>query len=361
MKKRIVIVDDSSLARTILREVIEAEGDLEIVGEAQNGYEAVGLVDALKPDLVTMDIDMPGASGIDTIGWIMEKTPTPILVITSEELGGQSSVGFQAIQRGAMDFMPKPSISDPAAVANLRAQVRKLSEVPAFVHVPAEDDGPPPETAVSRATGVVVIASGVGGPRALSRVLRRLPADFPCPIAIAQHMPPRFAVAFARYLETIAPLRARVVGEEPVALGPGIFVCDSTTHLVVRSARELVAVSAHKDFPNKPSADLLFGSAADHFGGAVIALVLSGAGSDGARGLALVSEAGGTCVVERPETAIPAEMPKAALAACPGARVLPVELVAGLVASAVTDASAKTTAPPADSSNRLDAEGLADA
>ncbi len=352
-KKRVVIVDDSSLARTILREIIQADGDIEVVGEAQNGYEAVGLVDALKPDLVTMDIDMPGPSGIDTIGWIMEKAPTPILVITSEQLGGHSSLGFQAIQRGAMDFMPKPSISDEQAVAHLRRQVRTLSELPAFVHVSADDGEPAPATRVARATGIVAIASGVGGPRALSRVLRRLPRDFPCPVAIAQHMPPRFAVAFARYLESITPLPVRVVGEQPTPIAPGVFVCDSTSHLVVKSASDLVTVAAHKDYPSKPSADLLFGSSADHFGGSVIAVVLSGVGSDGSRGLGRVIDAGGLAVVERPETAIPADMPKAASRAWPDARTMPVELIGDLLSSVVTDASAKTTAPPADSSDRL--------
>lgn len=352
-KTRVVVVDDSSLSRAILREVLQADGDIEVIGEAENGYDAVGVVDALTPDVVTMDIDMPGPSGLDTIGWIMEKAPVPILVVTGERLGDGSALGFHAIERGAADFASKPSIEDRPALARLRAQVRAiagLAVVPRNAAAALVEDAQRIVTAMKPRDGIDVVGfcSGIGGHRTLMRILRRLP-PLPCAIVVAQHMAPRFGAAFARYLQRMTPLTVRLATPTPSPLARGaIWVCDASSHLVCPRRGEIVAVEASPDGGYRPSGTRLLASLASTFGRAAIGVVCAGSGDDAAEGLRALKEAGGLAIVESPETAVPADMPRAAVAALAGGavdRVLPAELIADYLASAFADPNKSTTPP----------------
>lgn len=349
-KTRVVVVDDSSLSRAILREVLQADGDIEVVGEAENGYEAVGVVDALGPDVVTMDIDMPGPSGLDTIGWIIEKSPLPILVVTGERLGDGSALGFHAIERGAADFAAKPSIDDDAALVRLRAQVRAIAGLavgPRNAAPALLEDAQRIVAAMRPREGVDVLgfSSGIGGHRTLMRILRRLP-PLPCAIVVSQHMAPRFGVAFARYLQRMTPLRVQLASTEPMPLTHGsLWVCDARAHLVCPKRGEIVALEAPPDAGYRPSGTRLFESLARTYGRGAIGVLCAGSGDDGASGLRAMRDAGALTVVESPETAVPADMPRAAVAAEAAARTLPAELIADYLASAFADPN-KSTAPP---------------
>lgn len=355
-KKRVVMVDDSVLARAILREILEGEDDMEVVGEAQNAYDAIGVVDALKPDLVTMDIDMPGPSGLDAIEWLMQKCPVPILVITSERLGGPSALGFQAIQRGALDFSPKPAVTDTEATVRLRNLARTLARVP----IQARPTQPPPMDLATRLTErapaspeslvsnaeVVAIAAGIGGPRALSEVIKRLPKDFPSSILIVQHMPPRFADGFARFLRGLTAIPVSIVakGSQPIVPGE-IYVCDGSIQPRVPKRGELIGDPSST---GKTSADILLTDLSASYGSRAIGVVMSGSGDDGASGLLAMRAAGCLTIAERVETAIPAEMPRAAMKRDAVVRPLSAELIADYLLGTLTVRSAKTTAPPSE-------------
>lgn len=352
-KTRVVIVDDSALSRAILREILEADGDIEVVGEAQNGYEGVSVVDALVPDVVTMDIDMPGPSGLDTIGFIMQKRPLPILVVTGERLGDGSALGFHAIERGAVDFTSKPSITDAAAVKRLRAQVRAIAGMRVVPPSPDDDataeGAPVPDAPPRDGVEVVGFVAGIGGHRSLMRILRRLPRDFPCAAAVVQHMAPRFGPAFARYLQQMTALRVRLVGRTPMRAQPGeLYVCDASSHLVCLKRGEMIASEDPPLRGYRPSATLLLGSLAETYGAAAAGVMCAGSGDDGADGLRRLKQTGALTVVESVHTAEPPEMPRAATDAGAVERALPIELIADFLVGSLTDRGNKTTAPPSN-------------
>jgi two-component system, chemotaxis family, protein-glutamate methylesterase/glutaminase len=347
---RAVIVDDSPIARAAIRAMLESEGTVEVVGEAENGYEAVSVVDAARPDVVTMDIDMPGPSGLDVIVWIMEKCPVPILVVTGERLGAGSDVGFQAVQRGAVDFMNKPSMADPVASERLRNRVLALARMPAFVASDSPRDSATSETVMPPSMAIrpqiVAIASGLGGTRSIAALLQRLPRDLPFALAIAQHVPPEFGRAFAKYVGSLADRSVLVVGEKSHRFEPGeILLPEPDRHLICTTRGAVASSDAPPVDGVRPSGDLLLKSIAEAHGSSCIGLVLAGAGRDGSQGLARMRELGATTVVESTRTATPNEMPTAAVAACAGVREVTIELIADfLIASA--GSKNRTTAPP---------------
>lgn len=350
-RTRVVIVDDSALSRAILRKILEADGDIEVVGEGTNGLEAIPRIQEFKPDLVTMDIDMPGANGLETIQRVMQTCPVPILVITSERLGPESDIGFRAIQLGALDFMAKPPITDAASTEALRMQVRTLSKVPVFRHalqdpistsLDAFDVEP-----LQRHRSVIAIASGTGGPKALAAILRYLPPNFGCPILVVQHHPDRFSRAFAKFLQSMTSLRVRIVDGLPHEFGPGeVVLCGTDAHLMV-PRRGVAAASAEPPVcGHRPSATVLLESVAEVYGTSAIGLVLSGTGEDGLAGIAALRRAGALTLAESTSSAVIGDLPSAAVAAGSIVKSMPYELLADYLIANVSTNGAKTTAPP---------------
>lgn len=343
---RVVTVDDSSISRMILTRVLEAEGDIKVVGEASNGFDAVPRIEQHKPDLVTMDIDMPGPNGLETIQRIMSTCPVPILVVTGERLGPESSVGFQAIEFGALDFMAKPSIADPESMERLRAQVRALATVPVFLYtekpderVPSLPDAPP--------FSIVAIGSGTGGPKSVATIIQSIPETFGAPIVLVQQMPDKFNGAFCKYLQSLTRLRITPVGPMPHECMPGeILVAGNDAH--VYFPRRGVVVGMHGDpyAGQRPSSTVLLRSVAETYGADAVGVLLSGTGDDGLEGLAAMQSAGALTLAESPDSAAIGDTPKAALASGAAKRALPAQMIANCLVSAMGAMSSKTTAPP---------------
>ncbi len=348
---RVVTVDDSSLSRMILTRVLEADGDIKVVGEASNGFEAVPRIQELKPDLVTMDIDMPGPNGLETIQRIMHTCPVPILVVTGERLGPETDLGFRAIQLGALDFMAKPSIADEASMVRLRAQVRALATVPVFLHtedreqlsstgrMPSLPDAPP--------FSLVAIASGTGGPKSVATILRSLPADFGAPIVIVQQMPDKFSGAFAKYVQSITELRVTLVEAMPHDCMPGeVLLSGADAHLYFPRRGVIVGMHGEPYAGQRPSATVLLRSVAETYGSSAVGVLLSGTGDDGIEGLAALRSTGALTLAESPSSAAVADTPKAALECGAAARALPAQMIANCILSAMAGMNKKTTAPP---------------
>jgi two-component system chemotaxis response regulator CheB len=350
MSLRVVIVDDSALARVMLREVLCADHDIEIVGEAANGREALAVIEATAPALVTMDLDMPGMSGLDTITEIMARAPVPILVVTGERLGPDTDLGFRAIECGALDFTVKFAMSDPSACAAFRNQVRELANVPVFRHAHpsnAPTSLPAPMSSNADHPKVIAIASEAGGARSIATIVRKLPLEFPCAIALAQHMPLPFTRGFARFLEQHTALRVVIVGEEPVRCRAGTaYVPMDDAHLVCPSEGMLRARKADPVNGHRPSASQLFDSLASHYGEVAVGIVLSGRGDDGAEALAHMHRAGMLTLAESDETAMALDMPHAAIRAGSVGHVMTAEHIADFLLTTMMDKKGATTAPP---------------
>jgi two-component system chemotaxis response regulator CheB len=348
---RVLIVDDSALSRAILKTILESEGDIQVVGEASSGREAIPRIRELAPDLVTMDVDMPGQNGLETIEHVMQTRPVPILVVTGERLGPESDVGFRAIQLGALDFMAKPPITDAASTSILRAQVRTLAKVPVFVHASErQTETVVPPASVRSRYGIVAIASGTGGPKALAAMASALPESFSCPIAVVQHLPDRFTSAFAKYLQSLTALRVVLVDSTPHECSPGEIILSrgSDAHIFSPRPGVVVGMDAPPYAHHRPSATVLLRSVAETFGAEAIGVILSGTGDDGLEGIQAMHDAGALTLAESPSTANVPDLPALAVKAQSVARTMPAEMLADYLVATVSNASSKTTAPPSN-------------
>lgn len=330
---RVVIADDSSLARSLLRSYYAEDGDFDIVGEARNGREAVDMVRMLRPNLVTMDLVMPVMGGLEAIEEIMGHRPVPILVVSSV---ADASNAYAAVARGAVDVTGKPSpVADD--VAEFLAKSRQVASVPVITHIRSlqvrrqtERTPAAQPAAVTPGCGgrVFAIAASTGGPQALARILAALPADFPCPLLIAQHISDGFAAGMAEWLGSLSRLPVRLArGGE--TLTPGVvLVSPSESHMTV-SPTGIVLSPRLPDDLYRPSCDTLLSSVASIYGRRAVGLVLTGMGSDGARGLERIRQAGGQALVQDEASSVVFGMNRVAIERGLAHRVLPLEAIAG--------------------------------
>lgn len=342
---RVVLVDDSSLARGLLRSFLEGETDIEVVGEAANGREAVDMARELRPSVISMDLEMPLMGGLDAIAEIMATKAAPILVV-SDVADAQNAC--EAIRRGALDVMSKPEF-DGASAAEFVAKLRMLSQVPVITHLRSQPPAPAPAPLEATASvspptaGVfsraIAIASSTGGPQALAQILPALPADFPCPLLIAQHISDGFAAGMAEWLGGLCRLPVRL-GTEGEPIRPGVvYVSPAEAHMAVTAARTLTLVPRRDGDLYHPSCDVLLKSVAAAFGRHAIGVILTGMGHDGAAGLEEIRKDGGTTIAQDEASSVIYGMNGVAVAAGAAQRVLPVtEIAAALRKLTVAEA-----------------------
>lgn len=329
-KVRVLVVDDSPICRALLRGIVEADPSMIVVGEAASGLEAIERTAALAPDVLTMDVRMPGLDGLATIERLMSELPRPVLVVTDLPAGADGTLAFEATRRGALDVFAKPSLDDERACRALRERLRLLSRVKVVRHlgrsaprpvVPAIERGPRP-------VRVVAVAASAGGPAALSTLLGALPASFGACIALTQHLPEGFAEPFARFLAARTALRV-VVGDRMVPLVPGtVVVASDRAHLVAHGADHLAPSDAPARGGLRPCADVCFESIAAQHGSAAFGVVLSGIGRDGAEGLLRMRRAGAVTIAQDEATSAIYGMPRAAHELGAAARVLSLAAIA---------------------------------
>ncbi|NOY92287.1 MAG: chemotaxis-specific protein-glutamate methyltransferase CheB [Deltaproteobacteria bacterium] len=327
---RILVVDDSAFNRRTLAELLERIPDVEVVGRATDGDEALRLVHELSPDLVTLDLEMPRMDGFTFLRLLMARRPTPVIVVSGYST--KENV-FRALELGAIDFVSKPTRtittdlnSIASELAEKVAMVRQLA--PAGL-TPARRDWrsasgsfrtPDPRSLTTRRSPgrLLVVASSTGGPTALVELFRRFDSIGDVCIVVAQHMPARFTRTFAQRLDRLTALETREAeGDEVLASGQA-FVCPGGHSIeVVRRGSKLMLALLPEPAEDRylPSADRLFRSAAKAMGNRVLGLVLTGMGDDGAEGAKAIAEAGGRVVAESPETAVIYGMPAAAVRA----------------------------------------------
>jgi two-component system, chemotaxis family, protein-glutamate methylesterase/glutaminase len=344
-KIRVVIADDSSLARGLLRDFLEGEDDMEVVGEAMNGRQAVELARELKPSIITMDLEMPHMNGLEAIEEIMCSKAVPILVVSSV---ADAANALDAVGRGALEVVSKPDYS-PEKAAEFVAKVRLLAGVsvitrmrprkaPVLPELPATPVNLEPvatrlalsPTGISTTVypRVFAIASSTGGPQALAQILPALPADFPCPVVIAQHISDGFAAGMAEWLGRLCKLPVRMVAEGELLQAGVIHISPSERHFSITPTRRVALLERGPLDVYRPSCDVLLGAVAEVFGHQAIGIILTGMGSDGAKGMARIHERGGMTLGQDETSSVIFGMNRVAIESGVVSRVLRVDEIA---------------------------------
>lgn len=321
---RVLVADDSELFRELLSTVIADEPGFEVVAVAADGNAAAVLALKLRPDVITMDLNMPDADGFSGIARIMADSPTPILVLTANRT---ETVGFRALSLGALDIIEKPQASTDLEEYGrvLRARLRLLAGVKVIRHLRGlRERRNEPRRAAGIRADLVVVGASLGGPRALAAMLRALPQDFPAPIAIVQHIADGFTGGLASWLATESRLDVREARDGDRLRPGGVVLAPSGRHMLVGEGTVRLSDAPALD-TFKPSVTPLFLSAAKVYGSRVCGVLLTGMGRDGAEGLRAIRDAGGSTLAQDEATSAVFGMPRAAIELGAVDRVLPLD------------------------------------
>ena len=310
-----LIVDDSALARDILRDFLEADGNFKIIGEAADGEEGVEKILSLNPDLVTLDLEMPKMNGLQVIEAVMKKISVPIVVISSHDTAKSA---YEATLKGALEFYSKDLFTaslNPEKRKEIYETLKRISGVKSRKEIIAADPFNM-EQPVKRIIHAVVIASSTGGPKALSKLFSFFTGDFPVPIILVQHNSPGFDESFTQWLGTFTALKVKLAEEGETPRPGTVYIARNEKHLTLRgSGGQRLLLQYNNDEPEnnqRPAADVLFRSAAASLGQSVISVVLTGMGSDGAAGTKKIHEMGGITFAQDETSSLIYGMPKAA-------------------------------------------------
>jgi len=332
---RLLIVDDSAFFREVLRAELAAWPEVTVVGEAGDGAQAIALARSLRPDVITMDVVLPLVGGVDAIRAIMAAQPTAIVVL-SRRVGHDLRLGLEAMAAGALELVEKPSAGfDPPAVRRLVELLITVAGRPAPAAIA---EVPAPRLPRATAARVIGVVASTGGPQLVRGLLAALPRDFGVPIAIVQHTTAGFVDPLVSWLADATPLTVRVAAAGQRLAAGEVLVAPDDQHLRFGADGAVRLDRGPRDAGHRPSGNALLRALAAGHGAAVVAIVLSGMGRDGADGLAAVAAAGGTAVVQDPAEAAIAAMPRAALAAVPTATVARAAALPALLAQAARGA-----------------------
>lgn len=331
---KVLVVDDSAIVRKLLTDAISAEPDLEVVGAAPDPYIARDKILALKPDVLTLDIEMPRMDGLTFLKKVMQYHPIPVIIISSL---GQSScqAALDALRYGAVEVLAKPG--GPYSVGELRgslaAKIRAAAAARLSFPRPAQTEAHIPEQAAIssfNSLSVIAIGASTGGTEALKEVLMRLPANTPG-IVIAQHIPPVFSRAFASRLNEICPMEVKEACEGDLLTAGRALIAPGNFHMLLRKGPDGYRVQV-KNGPQvcyqRPSVDVLFSSVAEVAGSHAVAAILTGMGADGAQGMLRMKRAGAKTIAQDEASCVVFGMPREAIRVGAVDRVVPLLQVA---------------------------------
>jgi len=352
---RVLVVDDSALMRKLIPQILATDRSIEVVGTAMDGNFGLKKIAELKPQVVTLDLEMPGMGGLDMLKEIMRGHRVPVIVVSSHSVEG-ASVTLKALSMGAFDFVAKPS--------DVSARMPEIAhELISKIKAAAQSRGirvSPPNTALAkpvekaapdskrRPSRVVAIGVSTGGPQALQYLLPQLPKDFPGTILVVQHMPEGFTEMFSRRLDEICSIKVKEAQSGDLLLAGRALVCPGSRHLKVKRM-PLGDVVVLSDEPrvngHRPSADVLFRSVAEEFGSNSVGVIMTGMGEDGAQGLGQLKAAGAMTIAQNEESCVVFGMPKAAIERGYAVRVVALEALANtLLAQCMPDRKSTDTA-----------------
>jgi two-component system chemotaxis response regulator CheB len=334
---RVLVVDDSALMRKLIPQIIETDSSIQVVGTAMDGNFGLKKIEDLRPQVVTLDLEMPGMGGLDMLKEIMRRYQLPVIVVSSHSTEG-ASVTLKALSMGAFDFVAKPrdvSARMPEIAQDLIAKIKAAAQsrgvyIPAVPGTVKIGDKLAPDSK-KQPTRFIAIGVSTGGPQALQYVLGQFPTDFPGTIVIVQHMPEGFTEMFARRLDEICSITIKEAQSGDLLLPGRVLICPGNRHIKMKRLplgnivvlNDEARVSGHR-----PSVDVLFESLAQDFGELGTAVLMTGMGDDGAEGMGKVKKAGGMTVAQSERSCVVFGMPKAAIERGFAVRVVELEALA---------------------------------
>lgn len=358
-----LIVDDSAFMRKVLQSIIATDPQLEIVGEARDGREAIAMAESLRPDVISMDIMMPHVDGLQATEAIMSKNPRPIVIVSSEAREGAEPT-LRALELGAIDFVPKPSSGIDLDMNNIRDEICRKLRLAARVrvvrtarHFNAPVQAPPENNPYTKTSSlpsngnggngngngngngsnakgsgrhpVAVIASSTGGPQTLMQLIPAIPRDFPGTILLVQHMPGTFTAQFSKQLAEVSGLHVKEA-EHGDELRPGtIYVCPGSHHMRISGSGRIDLQEGERINGYRPCADLALESAAAFAGPMCVGVILTGMGADGAKGVQVVKANGGHVIAQDEATSVIFGMPAEAIKTGAVDQILGIDSIAG--------------------------------
>lgn len=332
---RVLIVDDVQSARNLLAEILATDPQFQVVGEVGDGLEAVAAALELRPDLVTMDIRLPGIDGFQAVERILAELPVPIVMITAS-MGNQEEKLFRAITSGALDVLDKHDLylwrTRPEIRNSFLRRLRTLASTRVKIglgRITSEPELLPTVDRIQRGPGeppmVVAIAASTGGPTALVKVFRRIPNQINAAFLVVQHMGSGFLEGLVRWLDEALELKVKKAQEGELLEAGVVLVAPGDHHMMVT---DVGTVRLNRSLPingHRPSAELLFNSVASHYGSRGAGVILTGMGSDGAAGLKSLRACGGHTIAQDEQTSIIFGMPRAAIELDAAEMVLPLD------------------------------------
>ncbi len=343
---KVMTVDDSAFIRNALSSMIGSDSELKVIGTARDGVEAIDKALSLKPDLITLDVDMPKMDGIETLKVLMDKNPIPVIMVSSLTTEG-AKITLDALDIGAVDFIPK-NLSDLSVnilkikeilvskIKQICRSKKKLGNNNKKVRIHPKKEIK--FTSLKR-INVVTIGTSTGGPKALQSILPMLPKDLPVPVLVAQHMPPSFTGPFAERLNNLSQIRIKEAEEGEKVL-PGVaYIAPGSGHMSVvgkTTVNNFIKIAGNgNEFTYKPSVDCLMLSLANLYQRKCLGIILTGMGNDGLNGMKAIKESGGMTIAQDEDTCVIYGMPKAVVDERLADKVVPISEIAGEIISLV--------------------------
>lgn len=341
-KINVLVVDDSAYMRKVISNLLQSEDNITVVDTARDGLDALDKIKQWKPDVVTLDVEMPKLNGLSALERIMKECPTAVIMLSSLTQEG-SDTTIKALTAGAVDFVPKPSgaisfdlhkvkeelvtkikVAARASLRNLRTSGSSLysAVTPA---APVVKSGAGLRIAPKQ---LIVIGSSTGGPNALQQLIPRLPANLPAAVLVVQHMPPGFTASLANRLNDSSPLEVCEASEGDILQTGKVFIAPGGQHLVLLS-KTIIGLNQNPPVHSvRPAVDVTMESAVDYYGSRMIGVILTGMGYDGSKGMAAVKKAGGRTVVQDEATCVVYGMPRVVVEMGKADKVLPIQKIA---------------------------------
>lgn len=336
--RRVLVVDDSAFMRRVLRDLIDDTPGFTTCAAVRDVESALEALRTLAPDIVTLDVQLPGRDGLDLLALIMREAPRPVVMVSAADSGAARDTVVRALELGAIDFVRKPSGPISLDLATVADHLRRALAAAAASRL--IDRRPVLASATNTADGprVVVVAASTGGPAALAQLVPALPDCLGAGVVIVQHMPAGFTAHFAERLARVSGRAVREATEGAVVAPDTIWVAPGDRHVrLVRAADDTLRLALSDEAPVwgvRPAADLLFASAAASVGAGSVGVVMTGMGRDGVDGLRAIAHAGGCCVIQDASTAVVDGMPGAARTEV-GGTVVPLDAMAGAIVQAL--------------------------
>jgi two-component system chemotaxis response regulator CheB len=322
-KIRVLVVDDSALMRKLIPQILQRDPAIEVIGTAMDGAIGLKKIAELRPNVVTLDLNMPRMDGIEMLRQITGKHHVPVIVVSAQTERG-ASITLKALSLGAFDFVTKPQEAASGRIEQIAAELALKIKAAASSGIPKMIiTMPPPKRKETRRTEmprqpsrVVAIGVSTGGPNALQYLFSQLPADFPGCLLVVQHMPEGFTEMFARRLDESSAIEVKEAQSGDLLLAGRALICPGNRHMKVRRMEHgniAILVDQPRVNGHRPSVDVLFQSVALEFGKNAVAVIMTGMGEDGVAGLGAVQSAGGTTVAQSPDTCVVDSMPRIAI------------------------------------------------